>query len=99
VAERGEHRRAGFGEQLGDQLRVLVQQLLRQPEVHRHRHHPGLGAVMQVALDAPQLRRLHVDHPAPGPGEHIHPVDERALAVGRQAMPDPAVQCERDAQA
>jgi len=40
-------------DQLARRLGVAVELLARATEVHRHRHHPRLRPVMEVALDPP----------------------------------------------
>ena len=64
VPQLDERRAAGhprLGEQPAGRRRVLVDEFLRQADHHAERDEPGLGAVMQVTLDAPQLGCLRVD--------------------------------------
>ena len=52
---------AGLADQPAGRLRVAVEQLVGHAEAHRQRDQPGLGAVVQVALDAAQLGGRVVD--------------------------------------
>ena len=58
---------------------------LDRAEGHAHGHQPGLRPVVQVPLDAPQLRGLRVEGVGPGLGELAHPLLQRAWASGRAA--------------
>ena len=73
VAQLGD-RRAGLlarlAHQLGD-LGLVVEPLLRPAELHAERDEPRLRAVVQVALDPPQLGGLDVERAAPGAGQHV----------------------------
>ena len=53
-------------------------------ELQRQRDQPRLRAVVQVALDAPQLRRLRVDRLAARAREHVDPRPQRAPAAGHE---------------
>ena len=55
LLQRGARRLARLGEVLLRLLGILLQLLLGQAEVHAERDEPRLRAVVQVALDAPQL--------------------------------------------
>jgi len=54
--------------------------------VHRQRDEPGLRAVVQVALDPPQLRGLDVERAAPRAGQLVHALGQLALAQSREAL-------------
>ena len=51
-------------------------------QLQRQRDEPRLRAVVQVALDAPQLGRLRVDGLAARAREHVDPRAQRAPPVG-----------------
>ena len=71
-------------------LRIVGELLLREAEVHRHRDHPRLGAVVAVALDPPQLVRLRVGRRRPRAGQHADPLLElRALARAEDRSGEP----------
>ncbi len=80
----GAHERSGLG--------LVGEPLLGAAEVHAQRDEPGLRAVVQVALDAPQLGGLDVERPLPRAGQHVDALDEVALLDPRQAV---AVEKER----
>ena len=85
LAELDDRRRGlavGRLHQLAGQLRIVVETLPGAAEIHRDRDEAGLGTVVEVALDALQLRRLHVGRGGPGAGEVLDPRRE-ALPVAR----------------
>ena len=53
-------------EQLGGRRRVGVELVAGQPQVHRQRHQPLLGAVVEVALDPAALGVAGLDDPRAG---------------------------------
>jgi hypothetical protein len=53
---------------------IAVQEALRRVECHGHRDQAGLGAVVQVALDPPDLGGLRVGRLGPGRGEPFDPI-------------------------
>ena len=69
----------GLGQQLAGPLRVLGDRLLGHPEAHPQRHQPRLGAVVEVALDPPQLGLLLVDGARPGRLERVDPFAQLGL--------------------
>ena len=71
-------------------VRVGTQLLLRHAEVHPERDEPRLRAVVQVALDPPELRLLLVDGGRARRLEHADPLLERA-AVDAAAHDEGAV--------
>ena len=82
VAQLGD-RRAGLLARLADQLGQLglvVEPRLGAAEVHAERDEPRLRAVVQVALDPPQLGGLHVDRAAPRAGQLVDALLELLLA-------------------
>ena len=88
VAQLGD-RRAGLLARLADQLGQLglvVEPRLGPAEVHAQRDEPRLRAVVQVALDPPQLGGLDVDRAAPRAGEHVDALLELLLAA--RPLPD-----------
>ena len=54
-------------------LGVALEQLLGHAEAHRQRDQPGLGAVVQVALEPAQLGRGVVDGLGARLGQHLRP--------------------------
>ena len=68
-------------------LGVRAQLLLGQAEAHAERDQPRLRAVVEVALDPAQLRRLDVDGAARRPGEDVDPLAQLALAQGAEVVP------------
>ena len=56
-----------------------------QAELHGQRDQPLLGAVVQVAFDAPALGLERVDQPGPGPGQ----LDQLRVDVGRGGQDRP----------
>jgi hypothetical protein len=66
---------------------MLLQPRLGTPELHRQGHQPGLGAVVEVALDPAQLVGLHVERAAPGAGELVDPLGQ-LVVVGPQGQDD-----------
>ena len=99
VVEGGQRRGPGLGQQFGQQIRVGRPQRLGQPEAHRHRHQPGLRAVVQVALDPPQLGGLDVESAAAGAGQHVHPVGQRLFPRVRAVPHEIGVHAEHERQA
>ncbi len=71
----------GVEDQAAD-LRLVVDAQLRAPELQRQRHQPRLRAVVQVALDPPQLRRLRVDRLAARARQQVDPRAQRAPPAG-----------------
>ena len=67
LADRVARLDAGAAHELGG-LGMVVQALLGAAELHAQRDEPRLGAVVQVALDPPQLRGLDVQGAAAGAG-------------------------------
>ena len=57
---------AGVGEQLARASGSSCELLLGHAQAHAERHQPRLGAVVEVALDPPQLGLLDVDRAGPG---------------------------------
>ena len=100
LADRGARLLAGAAHEVGD-LGTVVQALLGTAHEHAERDEPRLGAVVEVALDAPQLRRLHVEGAATGPGQLVDALDELALArLGQPiAVHDDRVRPERQREA
>ena len=73
VAQLG-HRGGGLLARLADErgrLGPILEAGLGPPELHCQRHQPRLGAIVEVALDPAQLRRLDVQHAPPGPGQLV----------------------------
>ena len=64
----------------------------RRGQLHRQRDEPGLRAVVQVALDPPQLGGLDVERAAAGAGQLVDALDQPALAGPGQPV---AVEDER----
>jgi hypothetical protein len=62
--------------------------LQRDPEIHGQRHQPGLGPIVQVALDAAELSRLRVGGRGPAHRELGDPADQAGPAV--RADQDPS---------
>ena len=60
-----------------------VERRVGHAEVHRQRDQPGLGAVVQVALEPAQLGGGVVDRLGPGLGQHLRPA-ARASRCGRR---------------
>ena len=69
VSERGRGRVASLGEQPRGTLRIGLEHLLGQAERHAERDQTGLGAVVEVTLDAAQLGRGVVDALGPALGD------------------------------
>ncbi|BCB77564.1 hypothetical protein Pflav_039740 [Phytohabitans flavus] len=69
-------------QQVGDSRWRVGQRLPGDGQPHRDRHQPGLGAVVQVALDPAQLGAVRVEHIRAGAGQLGHPVGE-PLGRGR----------------
>ncbi len=64
---------------------IGVEQRVRHPEAHRQRDEPGLGAVVEVALEAAELGRRVVQGVRAGLGQHGDPLLERLdVPVGEQ---------------
>ena len=76
--------------ELGD-LGTVVEPLLGAADQHRQRDEPRLRAVVEVALDAPQLRGLHVERAAPRARQLVDAAHEALLAHPGQlvAVSDP----------
>ena len=70
---------------------VLQQLLLRQAEPHGEGDEPGLCAVVQIALDAPQVGRGRVDdrRPGPTPARRSAAPVRRTARAGRAPSPGP----------
>ena len=64
-------------------LGPVLQPVLGPAELHAQRDQPGLRAVVQVALDAAQLRGLHVERAAPRSGQLVDPGAPARAARGR----------------
>ena len=58
LGQRPDRGLAGLGEQRPGRRRVVVEHLLRGVEGHAHGDQPGLGAIVQVPLDPPDLAAL-----------------------------------------
>ena len=71
VAERGGGGGAGLADQPPGLLRVGLEQRVGHAEGHRQGDQPGLGAVVQVALDPAQLGGRVVQGLGAGLGEHL----------------------------
>ena len=100
LADRGARLLARAAHELGD-LRPVVQALLGAAQSMLERDEPRLRAVVEVALDAPQLRRLDVERAAAGPRQLVDALDELALArLGQPlAVHDDPVRAERQREA
>ena len=86
--------------ELGD-VRAVVEALLGAPELHAQRDEPRLRAVVQVALDAPQLGGLDVEGAGAGARELVdarRPAGAPAGAGSAGAADDDRVGAEREAQ-
>ena len=67
----------------------LVHQALGHAEAHRQRDQPGLGAVVQVALDPAQLGGGVVDGVGAGLGQLLHPLlEDLGVPVGQHPAVD-----------
>ena len=101
VAQLGD-RRARVGARLAQQrhdLRAVGEPVLGAAEPHAERDQARLRPVVQVALDPPQLRRLHVERAAARAGELDDAVGERPLAASRPGAQDHRVHGDRGGQA
>ena len=100
LADRGARLVAGAAHELGD-LGPVAQALLGAAEQHAQRDEPRLRAVVQVALDAAQLRRLDVERAAARAGQLVDALDQLALArLGQPlAVDDERVRPERQREA
>ena len=74
-----------LADELGD-LGLVGEPLLGAAELHAQRDEPRLRAVVQVALDPPQLGGLDVERAAPGAGELVD-------ALGQLAARGPGSRC------
>ena len=83
VGDRGLRLRVSGLDELAGRLGVAVHLFPREAEVHRHGDHARLGAVVEVALDPPQLARLRVDRCRAGAGELADPALELLRSPGR----------------
>ena len=72
LLQRGARRLARLGQVLRRLLGILLQLLLGQAEVHAERDEPRLRAVVQVALDAPQLGLGRLDRAGAGLRQLLH---------------------------
>ena len=64
--------------------RVVLELRLGHPQAHRHGHQPGLGAVVQVALEPAQLGGGVVDGGGAAAGQHLDAPLEPLGAAGAQ---------------
>ncbi len=60
-----------------------------EPDAHRQGDQAGLGAVVQIAFDAPQLGAVRGDRAGPGLGELLDPAGQAGLRRRRQEGPGP----------
>ena len=70
---------ACLGEQLARPLGILGERVLGHPQAHPQRHQPGLGPVVEVPLDPPQLGLLLVDRSRAGRLERVDAPGQLAL--------------------
>ena len=77
---------AGAAHEVGD-LGLVGEPLLGAAEVHGQRDEPRLRAVVQVALDAPQLGGLDVERALPRAGQHVDALDELARSTHGRRSP------------
>ena len=68
-------------------LGVGLELLLGHAQAHRHGDQPGLGAVVQVALEPAQLGRGVVHRLGPAAGQHLDPLLEHLGAAGGEQQP------------
>ena len=73
---------------------VIGQPLLGAPKLHAERDQPGLGSVVEIALDPAQLGRLNVECSAARAGQLINPDLELPLTWPEEDR----VECKRDGQ-
>ena len=92
ASSRAAHERGDLG--------LVGEALLGAAEVHAQRDEPRLRAVVQVALDAPQLGGLDVERARARAGQHVDALDELALAAGAagSASDEDRVHAEREAE-
>ena len=93
VAQLGQRlggRVAGLDQQRAGGHRVGVDQPPGGVEREAHRDQPGLGAVVQVALDPAQLGRAGVERLLPGLGQVGHPLLEHPVLRRREHQPGEA---------
>ena len=83
-ADRLRDARPGLSDELLRACRVGAELLLSHPEAEPERDQARLGAVVEVALDPPQLGVLLLDRASPARLEHLDPG-----RVGRAAEPGP----------
>ena len=90
VGDGGAGRRAGLVDGPAGRLRVGVELRLGHAQAHRHRDQPGLGAVVQVALEPAQLGGGVVHGLGAAAGQRLDPLLERlGAAVGEEHPVDP----------
>ena len=80
LAQRLLHPGPRLGDEIARRLRIAGELLLGEAEVHAERNEPRLRAVVQVALDAPQLGLLDVDRAGARRLEHLDAMLEAATA-------------------
>src|SRR5882757_8570732 len=85
-------------EQVRGRVRVGLDQASGQPEAHRQRDHAGLGAVVQVALDAAQLGGLDVQRATAGSAQHVDALQQFPLALRGEPVQHPGVDAEQGGQ-
>ena len=66
------------------------EQRLRHPELHAQRDESRLRAVVELALQALQLRRLRLERAAPRAGQRVDALRELVLAAAAAPQPDAA---------
>ncbi len=77
---------AGVGDEGLGRRRVVIDALGGQPELHGQHDQPLLGAVVQVALDAPQLGRLDIEDGLAADLQGLDPCLQRA-SLGHAQQP------------